>query len=147
MDYTYIRSGVPNLSVAILFMDETTFLLPARSCSSATSSPSGSAQSDRRVLADESSSSSSRVLEAEAPSRYRGLREIAHLFRDSIPGAYPSVSSIQPTTHIDHLMTSSDLLVHPSTIPPDSIGHCRRAARLNGAVCFCLLSDVGICYW
>ena len=83
--------GVPNLTAVILYMDETTFLLPARSCSS--SSPSVPAQPDRRVLANESGSSSSPVLEAEAPSRYRGLREIAILFRASVPGASSSSSS------------------------------------------------------
>ncbi|KAF8491470.1 MOP flippase [Russula emetica] len=65
-------------------MDETTLLLPARSCSRS-SSPSGSVQPDRLVLANESGSNSSRVLEAEAQSRYRGLREIAILFRASVP--------------------------------------------------------------
>jgi hypothetical protein len=69
-------------------MDETSFLLPA--CSSS-SSPSGSVQPDR---ANGSGSSSSRVLvpDSEAPSRYRGLREMAHLFRDSVPGASSSRS-------------------------------------------------------
>ncbi|KAI0276198.1 MATE efflux family protein [Russula aff. rugulosa BPL654] len=66
-------------------MDETTLLLPARSCSGSSSSPSGSVQPDRRMLANESGSNSSRVLEAEAQSRYRGLREIAILFRASVP--------------------------------------------------------------
>lgn len=149
IDYTYIRRRIPNLSVVILLMDETSLLLPARSCSSASPSPSGSAQPDRRLLADESGPSSSRVLESEAPPRHSGLREIAHLFRDSIPGAHPSSSSLRHfrSSTLLLLLTHSDLLVHPPTLPPDRIGHRRRASWFDGAVCVCLLSDVGICDW
>lgn len=114
VDYTYIRgmvsarrwSTLPN--PVIRYMDETTLLLPARSCSSSSSSPSGSVQPDRRVLANESGSSSSRVLEAEAQSRYSGLREIAILFRASVPGASPSSS---PRHICPSLMPSRIILV------------------------------------
>jgi hypothetical protein len=107
IDYTYIRGtvgargGVPYLTAVIRHMDETALLLPARSCSRSSSSPSGSVQPDRRVLANESGSTSSRVLEAEAQSRYSGLHEIAILFRASVPGASPSPSSSSSPRHIN----------------------------------------------
>ena len=86
-------------------MDETSFLLPARACSS--SSSSGAVQPDRRVLANESGSSSSRLPETGSPPRYRGLREIAHLFRDSIPGPSSSPSSSSPPFSCHHLVIFS----------------------------------------
>lgn len=71
-------------------MDETSFLLPARS------HPSSSSESVQpyQVLADDDDPSSSRLLEAEAPPRPRGLREIVNLFRDSIPGSSSLVVTI-----------------------------------------------------
>lgn len=114
IDYTYIRGTVsakvehlPNPTAIIRHMDETTLLLPARSCPSSSSSPSGPVQlePDRRVLANESGSGSSRVLEAEAHSRCRGLREIAILFRASVPGASSSSHPHPSLTNTISLIT------------------------------------------
>ncbi|KAH9969945.1 MOP flippase [Russula compacta] len=63
-------------------MDETSFLLPARSHPS---SSSDSVQPYQGFADDDDDPSSSRLLEAEAPPRPHGLREIVNLFRDSIP--------------------------------------------------------------
>ena len=155
-------------------MDETSLLLPARSRSSSSSSSSSSSPPgphvqppDCRVLPDESGSSSSRVLEPEAQSRYRGLREIAILFRASLPGASLPPSLRHTSIHrspkkkkkhnLYHLScekkkkkkkkNSSHIFLHPSALPPDRIGNRRREARFDGSVRLCLLSDVGICNW
>jgi hypothetical protein len=68
-------------------MDETSFLLPPRSSSNP------STQTDLSC-ADDSSPGPSRVLEAAAPPQPRGLREIANLVRDSVPGSYTLPSTL-----------------------------------------------------
>jgi hypothetical protein len=134
-------------------MDETSFLLPPRS------SPNPSTPPDR-VYADDSGPGPSRVLEAAAPPRPRGLREIANLVRDSVPGSYillltlsPSLSSspsilrstLTPSSFGSQSI-SSHLLLHPPKLDPSRFHLRRRAARFEPTLRRCLLTHVGICY-
>jgi len=83
--YTYIRRGGPGWFKCYpcpdAVMDETSLLLPPRSCSGTTP---GSMPPHQLLPAE----SASRALEAAAPPRLHGLREIATLFRDSVPGSF-----------------------------------------------------------
>jgi hypothetical protein len=61
-------------------MDETSLLLPPRSSSNLSTQPD-------QLCAADSGAGPSRVLEVAAPPRPHGLREIANLSRNSIPGS------------------------------------------------------------
>jgi len=51
-------------------------------------------------------SAASRVLEPAAPPRLHGLREIATLFRDSVPGSFVRPSSSSSSSATDHITHS-----------------------------------------
>jgi hypothetical protein len=126
-------------------MDETSFLLPPRSCSSPSSA--SMMQPDRLLATDPGAS---RVPEAAALPRPRGLREIANLLRVSIPGSFVlprrrlRSRACHPLTSF-RFETSSHLLLRSTKLYPSCFHFHRRAARFGRTLRCRLLPHVGIC--
>ena len=132
-------------------MDETSFLLPSGSSSALSTQPD-------RLCAAECGPDPSRVLEAAASHRPRGLREIANLFRDSVPGSSVLPSTVSFSSSLSMLSPvltlpsfgsqsiSSHLFLHPPKLDPSRFYLRRRAARFEPTLRRCLLTHVGICY-